>query len=334
MIPNVAKNSILAIWFILFIFFFCPMSLLAKNNIGGNVAVEVDSKNRSKTKVGVTAKIKFKSKRLFRMKAHIDVEGSAVDKDVHFEDVYIDYKFSKKWNASFGYSKKILGMEYEIGRQRRLTIHRSPIYKKMEALGLVGRQITLRFNYQLGKKKSGTNISAAVGGDNGRDINAALSLQTKYKHWGYGGWALLEMHRIDGEYIPVFAEALALFYQKQQGQIALELHHGVDAQGTELEKRYGEERTVYFLGPKLNFVMNFILGKTLTLSPLFRTSLVMHDLKNPNENTVEFLIGTKLRWNDLVISFNAEMYGIKNIHQQNRRDFNRKSYYGEVIYFF
>jgi hypothetical protein len=57
------------------------------------------------------------------------------------KDVVVDYRYSRKLNISLGYSKKILGVEYEDGKRKRIPIHRSFPYRKMESLGIVGRQL-------------------------------------------------------------------------------------------------------------------------------------------------------------------------------------------------
>lgn len=317
----------------LFLAFLC-LPAKADKTWSGYAEINADSKNRNDTGVDVTAKIELDTKRLAGMKAHIEAEGSAIKRDVYFEDVYIDYKFSKKLKATLGYSKKILGLEYETGKKKRLTIHRSPFYKKMESLGLVGRQINLRFNLKLNnKKKTGTFISGALGGDNSRDYNGQLSLQHKTKYWGCGLWSLVESHRIDGKSIWVFAETASVWHQTERTRLAFELFHGVDAVRTEFQQYLGSDRTVHFMGPKFDFTLHFTLKNDLLISPVIQSSLIFDDIQNPQENTLHVLFGVHLRWNNLVVAFNAESHGVNDINTSERQ-FRRKSYYGQVIYYF
>lgn len=316
----------------------CPAFLCSPTWAGktwsGYAEINADSKNKSDTGVDVTAKIELDTKRLAGMKAHVEAEGSAIKREVSFEDVYIDYRFSKKLKATLGYSKKILGLEYETGKKKRLAIHRSPFYKKMESLGLVGRQINLRFNLKLNKqKKTGTFLSGALGGDNSRDYNGQLSLLHKNKYWGCGLWSLVESHRIDGKSIWVFAETASVWHQSERTRMAFELFHGVDAVRTEYQQYLGSDRTVHFMGPKIDLAVHFKLKNDLVVSPVIQSSLIFDDVQDPQENTLHALIGIHLKWNNLVAAFNAETYGVNDVNASNRR-FRRKSYYGQVVYYF
>ena len=301
---------------------------------GGYAEINADSKNRNDTDVDVKAKLELDTRRVEGMKAHIEAEGSAIKREVYLEDVYIDYKFSKKLRATLGYSKKILGLEYETGKKKRLTVHRSPFYQKMESLGIVGRQINLRFDLKLNKeKKTGTFLSGALGGDNSKDFNVQLSLQHKTKYWGAGLWTLIESHRIDGRSILVTAETASVWHKSDHASMALELFHGVDAVRTEFQEYLSRKRTVHFMGPKVDLALHFELKKKLIISPVLRASLVFDDIERPEENTLHALGGVHLRWNRVVVSVNAETYGVNDVNTHERR-FRRKSYYGQVVYYF
>ncbi len=314
----------------------CPAAATSEAFVhpDGRVAIEVDSMSESETKLDVTGRLELVTKRVKKLKAIIEVEASVYDREIVPKDMYIDYKLTKRMKLTLGYNKKILGLEYEMGKKHRLSVHRSPIYQKMEELGIVGRQINLRFLLKPKKKNHGAYFVGAIGGDNSRDYNVQLSLHRRLNNWGYGLWMLLEAHRIDGDFIPVLAESLAVWYQSEKWHLVLECFHGVDAERTEFEKNFGTTRSVQFLGPKLEMAINFALGKHAVLTPLFQISFWMDDLINPKQNTIQFLAGINLQIRGLRFSFNGETHGVNDVNKPGGWSFDRRSFYGEIIYFF
>ena len=300
-------------------------------NPDGYAAVDLEVEGMNRAVADGTLKLKLETKRENKVKASTDVELNYNDRELYIEELKIDYKASKRSKWTFGIDKKIIGLEYEHGKKYRLTVKRGPIYKKMEELGIVGRQFTLKYDRKLKKK---LHLSTALGGDNGRNFNGTLSLQKKKKDWGLGSWYLLESHRINQKQIPVFVQSYAFWYRPEQGAIALELFHGIDAERTEYEKDFGDNRTVHFSGAKFEISSNHHIGQTLVLSPLFQTSFWIDDLKHSGGNTLQFLAGVNLTRGRLRFSINAETFGVKLSGNLNERKFNRTNGYVEITYFF
>ncbi len=310
------------------------VSFNAHAGLGGNVEVGVDVENANNTEVDVNAELKYRSKRSKGFRAIVEAKASAVERDFHLKDVVVDYRYSKKLHISLGYSKKVLGVEYEDGKRKRIPIHRSLPYRKMESLGLVGRQLNLRVDLELGKKRHRTDISAALGGDNSRDYNLQLSLKKARGNLGLGVWGLLERHRIDKGFIPVFSEVLALWYESESGRVLLEAIHGVDAIRTEYQSHLGNDRTVHFVSPRLDLARFVAVTENTQIVPFVQMGVVFDDLNNPDENSLLFTAGTRFQWHDLRIGINVETVGVKDVTRENHRQFKRKSVYGQVIYFF
>ncbi|MBN2527290.1 MAG: hypothetical protein JXR76_12920 [Deltaproteobacteria bacterium] len=312
----------------------CCVCVEARAGVKGNVEVGVDVENKNNTKVDVEAELKFKSKRAAGLQAEVEAKASGVDRDAHLEDVLVDYRFSKKLHINLGYSKKILGLEYEQGKQTRLSIHRSSMYRKMESLGLVGRQINLRLEAKLGKKKKRLFLSAALGGDNSRDYNLQFSIKKRFRDLGVGVWTLLEQHRIDKDFMTVYAEVASAWYETDAGKVTLEVIHGVDAIRTEYLSLLKKDRTVHFLCPKMDMAKFITLGKETALVPFVQAGMVFDDLDNAADNSLLFAAGTRFQWHGLRIGLNVEAIGVKDPTKKNHRDFHRRSFYGQVIYFF
>lgn len=300
-------------------------------NPDGYATVGLEVEGMDKATADGTLKLKLETKRAHKVKVSTDLKLNYNDREAFIEELKIDYKVDKRNKWTFGIDKKIIGFEYEHNRRHRLTVRRSPIYQKMEVLGIVGRHYNLKYDRKLKKK---LHLATSIGGDNGRNYNGMLSLQHRKKNAGVGAWYLIEAHRIDQENIPVFVQSYAAWYRPEQGAIALELFHGIDADRTEYEKDFGNSRTVHFSGAKLEISSNHHLGGALVLSPLFQTSFLIDDLKNADANTLQFLVGVNLTRGPLRFAVNAETFGVKLSGDLNQRRFNRTNGYVEITYFF
>ena len=332
--PQGCNGHSARLFFTIMVILLLPKRAAAFAKPSGHLTLDAQSKNAYDFDIDMKGEFKLKTKRIEKTRAVATIEAGYQSMSLRLEDLYVDYKSSDRLRLTLGMSKKILGLEYEDSKQDRLTIRRSPIYQKMEAQGLVGRQLNLRAHVRLGKKKDGVKLSGALGGDNSRNFNAQLSVQRIKSEWGYGAWLLGELHRINGTFIPVFAESIACWYETKQGRLTLEGFHGIDAQQTELERLFADGRTVHFSGVKLDAAVNIPIGKHLVVSPLAQASFIVDDLAHSETNTVHLLAGVKAEIKRFRFSFNAETYGVKDTINDGTRLFNTESYYGEIAFFF
>lgn len=300
-------------------------------NPDGYVAMQLEVEGTNKVVADGILKLKLKTKREKKIRASTDIEMNYNDRDAFIEELQIDYKANRNSRWTFGICKKIIGLEYERGKKNRLTIHRGPIYQKMEELGIVGRQYSLIYDLKI---KKGLYLSSSIGGDNGKNFNGMMSIQWKKKNWGLASWYLGEAHHINEEQIPVFVQSYAFWFRPEQGAITLELFHGIDAARTEYEKDFGTKRSVQFSGGKLEVSSNHRLGGLFMLRPFFQMSLVVDDFKTLDANTLQFLMGTNISRGPVRIALNVETIGVKLASNLNERKFNRTNGYVEFAYFF
>lgn len=300
-------------------------------NPDGYVAMDLEVEGTDKAVADGTLKLKLETRRQQNIKARADIELNYNDREAVIEKLQVDYRVDKKNQWIAGISKKVMGLEYEFGKRSRLTVHRSPIYQKMEEQGIVGHQYSFAWDRKLKKK---VHLISTVGADNGRNYNGMLSVQKRKKSRGAGAWYLLEAHRINNDHIPVFVQSYAFWYRPQQGGIALELFHGIDAGRTEYEKMFGNRRAVHFTGAKFEISTNHRLGNQITLTPLFQSSFWMDDVAHPGGNTLQFLAGMNVTRGRLRVAANVETYGAKLPGHLNERKFNRTNGYVEFAFFF
>jgi hypothetical protein len=314
--------------------FISPNGASAGEKISGYVAVQGEAEDQVSGGVDVVAQFKYKTRRVHETRAVLSLEGAYYDRSLDLEDAYVDYKPNDELRLTLGVSKKTLGLEYEGDRLERVTIHRSPIYQKMERLGIVGRQLNLRLNLSPESRKHGsTELSSALGMDGGRDLNAQLSLIVRREHFGTGTWFLVEAHKVSRYYEPMIAEAFAFWAEAKRTRLTLELFSGIDTQRTEYRRTFEEHGRVLFFGTKLELSHDYHLTSAWKLKPLAQTSFWLDDARAPERHSLQLLAGAQLRVHDVRMSLNAEVTSEKNL-DHGRRQFNGEALYAEVLYSF
>ena len=306
---------------------------IKKMKLDGHIAIQGEMENTDKMGVDdVEAKLTLKTPRYKGTRAVIAVEGKYYRQVVYFEDLYIDHKFNDRIQLTAGISKKVLGLEYENSSRYRATIHRSPVYQQMEKVGVVGRQLNFKLNVR-SKKHDGFRLSCALGADGTRDVNLLFSLQKPLGVLGVGTWLLLEAHKVNSYYDPLYFQTFALWSDLEYLRISLELFAGNNSNETEYNEIFGDNRTVFMGGAKFETLTRFRFTKVVTLSPVFQTSFWASDLDHYLNNTLQFLLGARLQVRRISISLNGSITGDR-LESSWRRSFDDKAIYVEMRYDF
>ena len=301
--------------------------------LDGFIAIQGEMENTDNIGIDdVEAELTLKTPRKKRTRAVITVDGKFYRRCVYLEDLYIDHRFNSKLRLTVGISKKVLGLEYENGRKYRASIHRSPIYQKMESLGIVGRQFNLKLS---GKTGSGDGLkwSGALGADGTRDMNALVSIEKPFGNFGVGTWLMLEAHKVGSYYDPAYSHVFSFWANTDFLRIAIELFTGNDTKQTEYNEIFGDDRIVFFGGTKFEVRGKHRFSKELTLNPVFQTSFWTNDLDNYLDNTLHFLLGARFKFQRIAVSLNGEITGDRTANS-NRRVFNDKALYVEIFFDF
>ncbi|MDJ0766115.1 MAG: hypothetical protein QNJ97_24240 [Myxococcota bacterium] len=282
-------------------------------------------------------RLRLKTKYKYHVRGVFALDASAYDREVIPSRLYMEWQPNKTWRLRMGYTKKIVGLEYEQNKMERLTIHRSSVYQKMKRSGLVGRQLAVGIRFRPCGSKRNT-LSLALSHDGSRNSNVTYSAVHKFsgvKGLRAGVWGIVEIRKFKtvGRLI-VFANALALWYQKRSVRFALEMVHGIDPDLSHYQMLFENSRKVHFLGPRLEGAYRFRLADKVSLYPLAQTSLTFDDLESTRLNSLQFLVGLNLRIQKIVLSINAETIGTKAPKNVGQRRFERKSIYAELVYYF
>lgn len=283
---------------------------LANDDVSGYVTLHTKVNNHHDGGSAVVARVRYETPRIEGNRAVVTVEGNYYDRELVLEETYIDRRISPQLKMVAGIDKKILGLEYSENKAKRYTIHRSPIYQKMESLGLVGRQLTLRL-IGTPETKPADNMkwSTALGTDGSRNFNLSLSFQRQVNDFGVGAWLLAEARKSSTGYRPALVNVLSLWLHNTRRRIALEIFQGIDPERSEFVATLGQRRNVSFSGAKLELVRRISLGKQYFLSPLVQASWWLDDVTEPGKHSWQTLLGVRLGHGKLWLSINGEAKG-------------------------
>jgi len=278
------------------------------DKLSGVVRVYVQKPGSSEVEPEAEVQVKLKTKRRARTRAVILVEGHYYARDLYVKDAYLDHAALPGVRLRLGIDKKVLGLEYEEPSRMRLTLHRSYVYQALETLGLVGRQLELRLLTHPVSTSSGLYADLGLGMDGSRNQNVLGSLRTRVGPFGWGAWGLVERHRIEHTYIPVWAAVTSVWLDSGAIRVATELFSGIDAASTEFERTHGDGHPVAFYGPRGEIALRLPLTERWRLEPFVQGSLLARDALEPAKgHKAQVLGGLNLRSKRLVFRTNAEL---------------------------
>jgi len=272
------------------------------------VRLFVEKPGTSEAEPEAEVQVKLKTKRRAGTRAFVKIEGRYYDRDLYLKDAYIDHAASSRLRLRLGIDKKTLGLEYQESSGERLTLHRSHVYQQLETLGLAGRQLELRVLTRPDRGKSGFYLDLTLGMDGSRNQNALASLRRREGPFGWGAWGLVERHRIEHTYLPVWAVVCSSWIDTGAIRVATELFAGVDPLSTEFERTLGDGHTVAFYGPRGELALRFALSERWKLEPFVQGSLLARDAREPGAgHQAQALVGLNLRSKRLVFRTSAEL---------------------------
>jgi len=278
------------------------------DKLAGVVRLFVEKPGAGEAAPEAEVQVKLKTKRRARTRAVLKVEGRYYDRDIIIKDAYLDHAVDRGLQLRLGIDKKTLGLEYQESSQQRLTLHRSHVYEMLETLGLAGRQLEFRLLTRPSSGRAGLYADFSLGMDGSRNQNALGSLRYRLGPFGWGSWGLLERHRIDHTYLPVWAFVSSWWVDTGAIRVATELFAGVDALATEFERTFGDGHTVAFYGPRGEVALRFRLSEHFYLEPFVQGSLLARDAREPAAGyQAQGLLGLNLRSKRLVFRTNAEL---------------------------
>jgi|GEM_PF-4946026 len=295
-----------------------------------NLDAAHERENLHDVAIDARGQVRVDSSRYYGTKGRVQVEASSRRRMIELERAFVNHRVNKGANIVFGYGKKILGFEYQQGQLKRLTIVRSPVYQKMQSLGLVGRHFHFRTNWKFDRKYDHKlSVSTGVYGPGG--FSQMLSLRKTKGQLAYGAWLRYDFTRVDrsaypAKFRPTPAVVVSGRYKVKKGRVALEGFWGGDAQRSTLNRLIEDYDSVYFAGLKLEGIRHFSLGEGTRISPLFQTSLWADDLSELRRKQVQVLGGVILALrNRLDFMFNAQVVGVTRVQEPWKTGFEERS---------
>ncbi|HEU5076661.1 MAG TPA: hypothetical protein VFU02_20870 [Polyangiaceae bacterium] len=278
------------------------------DELDGVVRLFVEKPGKSEAEPEAEVQVKLKTKRRRGTRAVLKVEGRYYDRDLYIKDAYLDHAVNRAHHLRLGIDKKTLGLEYQESSDERLTLHRSHVYQRLETLGLAGRQLEFRWLTRPRDSDAGMYADLGVGMDGSRNQNALASLRYRLGPFGWGAWGLIERHRIEHTYLPVWAAVCSWWVDTGAIRVATELFGGTDALATEFERTHGDGHTVAFYGPRAEVALRIPLTEHWSLEPFVQGSLLARDAREPSAgHQAQGLAGLNLRSKRLVFRTNAEL---------------------------
>jgi len=308
-----------------------------KDELDGVARLFVEKPGTAEAEPEAEVQVRLKTKRRARTRAVIKVEGRYYDRYVSIKDAYLDHAIDDALHLRLGIDKKVLGLEYQESSRKRLTLHRSHVYEMLESLGLAGRQLEFRLLTRPDSGRDGLFADFSVGMDGSRNQNALASLRYRLGPFGWGSWGLLERHRIEHTYLPVWALVSSWWVESGFIRVATELFAGVDAFATEFERTLGDGHTVAFYGPRGEVALRFALSERWNLEPFVQGSLLTRDAREPEAGyQAQGLMGLNLRSKRLTFRTNVEVVAERgsSTSEANESPQRRANYHASAAFSF
>lgn len=305
--------------------------------IEGRVSVGTESMEFKNGRSYYDAEIDFETKRKEGTRAVASFRAKSKDTAVVVEDAYIDHKLDDGEFIHAGQTKKILGLEYHQSDRDRLTITRSPMYRKLEEFAYVGREMTIRWEQEPDLKAGERGYQASIGYSESIDANVIGHVEQPFADGdlSVGAWIMLQSDRIDAGRQLVYATIMSLWSNRSDHRFQLEAMAGKDPYMSEYSRAFGDGKPVHFAGVKAQYGLGIKTAAANLLEPLLQTSVTTHDLNTPGYNTIQILLGLNFWTSEaLRLSFNVEGIGTNSTLDLKTRAYNDSNARLEATYYF
>lgn len=268
--------------------------------------------------------LELESKRRKGTRAKVTLTGESDEPGLLLEEAFIDHKLESGEKLLFGQAKKRLGREYEDSHRERLTVKRSPLYRKLEEFAFVGHELTLQW-----LREDAWSLSAGYS----ESIDADLILHAQSD--GYGVWLLAQSDRIDNGRQLVYTLLSSVWHHEGPDRAEAELAFGKDPFASEFERAFGDGTDVHFAALKGQYGHRVEIAGGETLEPVVQATYLVHDHRTPSWTTVQLLVGVNYVIDEsLRISLDVEGLGSNSTLDLERRSYDESNVQLEATYYF
>lgn len=223
-----------------------------------------------------------------------DVEYEIGLPTIEIEKLYLGFLLPKNNRIKVGYMKKKFGLEAINGKRERLSIDKSAVYSYIKSFNVYGEDIMLQHQWKrkFENKLQEIKIWSAFGGDASKKYFLVLGGSVQLKP---GNITASLMHinsesvRDDNEYV-----LASIAFEQIHRYITsdIEFIGGNDPSASQIEKLLGDERTVVFIGARLQQAYHIPIKFKVVpeIVPLWEANIIYKDIET-EKRCIQFAPG-------------------------------------------
>ena len=281
-----------------------------KTKIKGLVFSNIEVENFRNGESNHEGRLEFDTERFQDFEAEFELRARTKESEVNVREALINRKLSKGWRLEFGYGKKIFGLESELGRRERLTVERSPIYRRLEVFTYNAREGYIRLYRELNRDKDRSGFSMIAGQSEADSTNLIGSFHFALSDdWTSYTYLLMQSRKIQEGRQANGALAQAFAWQQTAHSVQFEVHAGTDPDESELLSLTSDDKKIYYGAVTSQYAYRWRTDDYEAWEPLTQLSYINLDFEEPGYNTVQALLGINYYLLPLKLALNVEMIG-------------------------
>jgi hypothetical protein len=304
------------------------------SKVKGLVFSELEVANFKNGETNHEGRIEYDTKRHQGFEAEFEIRARTKDNEVNVRKAMMNREFDD-WRMGFGYDKKHFGREYTLGHRDRLTIARSPLYRRLEIFTYIGRESVFRFQREASHKKERTGYEFTLGQSEAQNLSVVAHQNLPFADgWSWGSWGLLQSRKAQEGRQFNWAIAEALTWRTDRDWFEWEFIGGVDPNESEIEELTGDGQPVYFWGMKTHYGWRYFLSEEEAWEPLVQSSFIVFDTERPAYNSAQLLIGANYYLLPIRVSLNLELIATSDETDTAHRTYDESAGRFEVSFEF
>jgi hypothetical protein len=230
--------------------------------------------------------------------AQIDIRGESETHEMELREAFLTADLGKAIDLEFGQSKKRFGYEFQKSHEKLVTVDRTLLYQYLEPIGMVGRELSLRYHRKARPKERRIGLSASLGYNESNDFSfiGHLTRLNSIGSFALGASGTVKIDKIQEGTQTVWGAALELVRDTEAHHVEIEGVIGMDPLASEVEKKVGDGENVYFLGGKILYAHRMKTSRRLfkAIEPVLVASFLARDLDTIGRNTISALAGLNI----------------------------------------
>lgn len=288
--------SFTAVWPAVLLVFPNSSTAQPKTSISGWLRVGAEyTWNETYSESFYQAKVQFETEIEDDLETQIDIRGESDTHEMELREAFLTADLGKAIDLEFGHSKKRFGYEFQKSKEKLKTVDRTLLYQYLEPLGLVGRELNLRYHRKARPEVRRIGLSGSIGYNEAHDFSVIghVTRLNTLGDFALGGSGTIKIDKIQEGTQTVWSSALELVRDTEAHHVELEGLLGIDPLASEVEKKVGDGRNVHFLGGKFLYAHRMKTASRLirAVEPVLVASFLARDLDEIGRNTISTLAG-------------------------------------------